>query len=170
MNTKGEKPITENEVTTWQDLRHQAAVSESGIVNRLDYIVHRCFYEFEGILAEWYFNGAVKGEVGDLGQNLGRTTISGIIFEAETDPSQEMIILLKDGSEFELDAELPISWLYEDFETELIEGKKAYEEKIARKKAATKTNKTKRDAKKAAAIESAKTKLTEEEKKALGLA
>lgn len=80
----------------------------------------------------WYFSGAHDEETGVpwYGLKYNKTRLETNIY-GEARPA---VIILKDGSEWGLEDGIPIRWLYEDFEQELINGKKEYEQRLILKK------------------------------------
>jgi hypothetical protein len=114
---------------------------------------------FEQKDAYWYFYGAGEGEIGDLWRSYSRDEIDIITDRCP----EEMIVLLKDDSEWGLNDSIPTRWLFEDFEEELIEGKKKYEEKQRAKQAENKTKRTIKKAEIEKLIIEARSKLSKKE-------
>lgn len=158
------KVITPELVAEAEDLASRAGSLEEKITDRLHYIMLNIFNTFSKKDAYWYFYGAGEGEVGDLWRFYHEDSISVVV---DNCPGESMVILLKDGSEWGLDDGIPTRWLYEDFEEELKQGKKKYEEKEAQRKldAANKRKQSKEEAAKLAKI--AKSKLSKKELAAL---
>lgn len=164
-------PITQELFSTWEKLSRETSKLESQIEKRIDYIVRTVYKTFNNKLSTWYFYGAGEGEMGNMKLAIDKDSFY-IIVELERDRdgrynSKEMVILLKDGSEWELEGEYPARWLFEDFEEELIQGKKKFEEKLEEKAKKKKEHALAQKQKKLALAESAKAKLTKEELKAL---
>lgn len=140
------------------------------ILDRITYVLRAIYKEFGAELDYWYFDGAGEGEVGDLDSHLDKDSIhSFMIFTKEPYEGDEMFAKLDDGTYAEFGYDFPTRWLYEDFEDELSRGvaivkQEALDEekKKAEKKAAKKAEKERLKA-------SAASKLTPEERKALGL-
>jgi len=136
----------------------------SKIEDRCNYIMQSVFAAFEEEHAYWYFFGAKEGEVGDFLSHYTKDSVS-VIVDCEGD----LIILLKDNSEWNLNDSFPSYWLFEDFEKELISGKKKYEDKKIKEALKKKEAETQKKEKKKQLLESAKNKLTKEELEALGI-
>ncbi len=162
MEDHAKEPLTQNSIDTWRDLSSQVASWKNKITDRIEYILNRCFEEFDATLETWYFEGADEGEVGDLKAHMWDKAIWSIVFEGVRGGPHEMLILL-DGHEWDLYTTLPVKWLCEDFEDELVAGKEAYEKKEAQKKVAAKAKRAAKKSEKEAAIKSAKKKLTAKE-------
>ena len=158
------KPINQEMVKEAEELAAKAGKLEEKIVNRIHYIMTSIFKLFNKKTAYWYFYGAGEGEVGDLWSHFDKDSISIVI---DNCPGESMVILLKDGSEWGFDDSIPTRWLYEDFEEELVEGKKKFIEKTSDLEAARidKALQEKEEAKKLAVR--AKAKLTKAELAAL---
>jgi len=80
----------------------------------------------------------------------------------------EWIVILNDGTVHDFYG-IPTKWLFEDFETELVEGKRLWEEREAAKKQQKAARRAAKKAAKEAAKVSAAAKLTPEERQALGI-
>jgi len=156
-------PITQELVTKCEKLRRELGSFQKGIEDRLDYIIRTVYQAFGYQIQYWWYEDAEEGELGSLWRAFSQFQIEGISVGAEV--TKEMVILLKDGSEYELTYSVPTRWLFEDFEDELLQGKKAYEEKLEQERV---TNKKKQHAKKEKKKQ-ALAKLTKEERQVLGL-
>lgn len=159
------KVITKQLVEQWKTVSQQAGVFEDQIVNRIDYIVKTIFKTFDQKLEYWYFYGAGEGEVGTLRINddyFSVITELGRNRNRDYD-SQQMVILLKDGSEWGFDGSYPTRWLFEDFEKELIDGKKKFEEKEIARKLKQKEISAAKEQEDESLIEAAKKKLSKKE-------
>lgn len=156
------KPISPKAVAEAKELVAKVGKIEQEIINRIDYIMSFAFYLFNKKDCCWYFYGAEEGEVGNLWRGYQDETI-----DTAVECSGEMVILLKDGSEWGLTDSIPTRWLYEPFEDEMTKGKEAYEEKIERKKRAAKAQKLKKQKADKDLAEKAKAKLSKEELAAL---
>lgn len=129
------KPISNKILKEWENARSIADVFEQEIIDRIDYIINEILKTFDQKLDTWYFHDAGEGSLGDLSPNLDEKNVSFVYEIARDSDSEEMVILLKNGFEYSLhDGEFPTRWLFEDFEEELIQGKKDYEEKEEEKK------------------------------------
>lgn len=119
------EPITPELIKEAEALAIQSGRLEEQIVDRINYIMESIFSLFSKKSAYWYFYGAGEGEVGNLWANYNQSHIDMVIDEC---PGESMVVLLKDGTEWGFDDSIPTRWLFEDFETELTEGKKKYKE------------------------------------------
>ena len=158
------KTLTPELVAEAEDLVSRAGKLEEKITDRIHYIMTSIFKLFGKKSAYWYFYGAGEGEVGPLWAHYDKEMIGVVIDDC---PGESMVILLKDGSEWGFDDGIPTRWLFEDFEEELTQGKKNYEEREITRKAAQKelaANKKLEDKK---LIEGAKKKLSKKELEAL---
>jgi hypothetical protein len=158
------KPLTVEMVDEAGDLAAKAGKLEEKIVDRIHYIMLNIFKLFSKKSAYWYFYGASEGEVGDLWKHFHQDSISVII---DNCPGESMEILLKDGSEWGFEDSIPTRWLYEDFECELIEGKKKYEEKEIARQLEEKNKRFQKKGEDQRLASAAKKKLTKEELRAL---
>lgn len=158
------KPITPELVKEAEALAIRSGLLEEQIVDRINYIMQSIFKLFSKKNAYWYFYGAGEGEVGNLWAHYDQYHIDVVIDEC---PGESMVILLKDGTEWGFDDSIPTRWLFEDFETELTEGKKKYKELEETRKNTDKTKRLyqKEQDKKLAQV--AKGKLTKKELAAL---
>lgn len=171
MMTNKNSPIAPQLLADWKKLYSETSKLENQICNRIDYIVKTVFKTFGAKLSTWYFYGAEEGEMGDLNRAL-YTDYFSVITELVRDRNGnynhiDMVILLKDGSEWGFEGEYPTRWLFEDFEEELIEGKKKYQEKVQEEKNKKKEKDLLKKQKNELLVEKAKAKLTKEELKAL---
>lgn len=133
------KIITHGLVLEWQETQRKASQLEDQIQKRITYILQVWFKAFGSKLETWYFNDAGEGEVGDLYRHFGDDSIHGFYVECKPRPKgndeyESMVIFNKDGYEYGWESEIPTRWLYEDFESEIIEGKKKYDEQLRLKK------------------------------------
>jgi hypothetical protein len=170
MKNKGS--ITQELFSDWERLHKEISSLESQMEDRIDYIIRSVFKEFGNRLSTWYFPGAEEGEVGSM-----KYAVDKDYFTVETDCLEryessksgykEMTILLKDGTRWSFEGMYLTRWLFEDFEEELVQGKKKYEEKLEEEAKKKKERALARKQKKVLLAESAKAKLTKEELKAL---
>lgn len=113
----------------------------------------------------WYFYGAGEEETGTPWKYFkdNKKSLSTCIHGNY----DELVIILNDGSEWGLEDGIPVRWLYEDFEEELIEGKKKWKDKIANQSKKDAENLKLKELKKQELLKSALKKLTKEELDAL---
>lgn len=148
-------PITEGLIVDWEKASKTAGTLEEKITDRLDYIIKTIFKVFGETLNTWYFEGAREGCMGDFTYDKPEIFM---MWDHET-LKDDMIILDRDGKELMFDQSILTRWLFEEFEAELIAGKRKYEEQESAKLVKKLSNKE--ATKKLAA--SARAKLTKEE-------
>ena len=166
--------VSEDVIAKCKELNKELGVLEETITDRMTYVLQTLFATFGIELGTWYFNDAPEGGLGDLWQHYHDDDIY-VVTEVgnncEKDRnlfnSVDMAIINKFDEEWEFQGAFPTRWLFEDFETELLEGKKKYEEQeTARKlKLKEKRQSQKEEDKKLAA--EAKSKLSKKELAAL---
>ena len=121
---------------------------EEEIHDRISYIFDTIYKTFGKKYDTWYFYGAKKGEVGDLDDGFDNEWVNAIVVAQN---NQYLIVILKDpdyGEEEEnLRHRFPERWLYQDFEAELVAGKKAWEQKQEAKKTQAQKSKEAKKAK-----------------------
>ena len=163
------KDVLENKIfDDWQVSINHSARLENIIIERLSYIVHTIYNIFGYQVNTWYFDDAKEGEVGDLNNHIYNDYINNIIVECKSlkkDPA--IIIFDKNRFEWEKDLGIPVRWLFENFEQEIIDGKKKFEEKEAARKAKNKEQSAKQKLEDQELINSAKSKLSKKELAAL---
>jgi hypothetical protein len=165
------EPITQKLIDNWQLAANESSSMEGEITNRIDYIIRTIFDTFNKKLDTWYFDGAGEGDVGDLLRHYDENEIN-IITELSRNKegvydSIEMVIIDKEGSEWGFDSSIPTRWLFEDFEQELIDGKKLFEEQKAERKKNKKELSAKKKLEDQALATAAKAKLSKKELAAL---
>lgn len=164
-------PIKTNLVLEWKHKSHEAGILKEKIIERINYVVRTIFSTFNIKIDTWYFYGAGEGEVGSLSRAIGSNSVSFIVEIARNSKgeyqSSPMVILLKDGSEWGLESEFPLHWLFENFEQELFEGKKKFEEKEVERKKNQKELSIQKKLEDKVLVETAKTKLSKKELAAL---
>jgi hypothetical protein len=161
------KPITRGLVSEWNIASAEVGKMENQIVDRIDYIIRTWFQVFDSKLDYWYFDGAEEGQVGDLKNHMDSYNISNIWTECKKDCSHEMVILDKNGDEYGWESAILTRWLFEDFEDEIINGKKLYLEKEIERKAKKKIASAQKKIEDTLLVEEAKKKLSKEELAAL---
>jgi hypothetical protein len=150
------KAITRELVSKWQELYKEACAYEEQIISRIDYILKTWFKIYGYTLENWYFYGAEEGEVGDLYRNMYEyddddSTINNFyIDEASCGNDIDMIFIDKDNNKVCWENSIPTRWLYEDFEKEIRDGKKKYEDQLEAKKKAKQIRSEKKKASKKA--------------------
>lgn len=157
------KPITKEHYDKWEDAISVAFQHEQVILNRITYILEVWFAAFGAKLENWYFDNAGEGEVGNLCDNVNPDSIVNIYSECKPFPRKEMVILDKWGDEWGWESEIPLRWLFEDFEDEVNNGKKLFDEKELARKSKKKELSLAKKMKDEELIEKAKMKLSPEE-------
>lgn len=154
-------PITVELINKTKKLNEEISDLNEIIIDRVDYIITFLFEIFSKKKGySWWFDGAGEHEVGNFWSNYYAGEI-----EFCTDISfSEMEIIDKNGDLWACGGSFPDRWLFEDFENEILEGKRLLEEKNA-EKVLEKQN----ESEKQKLIDSAKKKLSKEELKALGI-
>ena len=136
MGHNGDYPIDKCAIKGWKDAQQTARELEQGIVDRLDYVLKVWFKAFGCELNNWYFEGSEECSMGSL--HLSGDSVYGIFIDDSLCNQKildDMIIIDKDGNEYGWADEVPLRWLFDnDFEQEIVAGKKKYEDKeLARK-------------------------------------
>jgi hypothetical protein len=151
---------------------HYSAIS-STITDRVDYIIRFCVEAVKGKFSWWDWQNGGDGDdraPGDFMHSYSKHTPDTITITGEWTNGSKMTFIDKNGDEFELEwGEIPTRWLYEEFEEEFKNGLKLYEEKKQAKTAKRKEMDTKQKEERKGLIAAARSKLTKEERKALGL-
>lgn len=162
------EPITKELFDEWDVLIKKAGQLEAKIEARITYILKTYFKIFGNKLDTWYFCGAEEGEVGDLKSHIWGDQIWS--FEVDSSGKDwEMAFIDKDGNECYWENSIPTRWLFEDFETEIKEGKELFQKRQFEKELKRKASIEKRKMQKQQLIDSAKSKLSQDELKALGV-
>jgi hypothetical protein len=143
------------------------------VSERMNYILNFCVNLVGGEVKWWDWLNDGEGEdraPGHFMYSYDRCDSHILIITGVWTEGAKMIFLDKEGSEWTLErGEFPTRWLWEDFETEYKNGLKAYQEKENSEVELSKRRRKEKDKEKKALIASAATKLTKEERKAVGL-
>jgi hypothetical protein len=165
------KPLTKNQITQWEESLAVTSALESVIEDRIGYVIKVWVEAFGGKLTNWYFYGAGENEVGDLKDHMWTDSVHSLHIECnpniKCNDRHDMVILTKDGGEWAWDSSIPIRWLFEDCEEEIVKGKALYEEKLKKKTEDAAIKKSLKKKLDSALAEKAKAKLTPEELRAL---
>ncbi len=141
---------------------------EEIIIDRMNYVIRFLYKTFsKNEKFSWWFDGAEEGEVGDFWSNYESYT--GEIQFCTDVGCSNMEIIDKNGDLWVCEGSIPDRWLFEDFENEIIEGKRLLEERNAKKDLEKFQLKERNKSERQKLIDSAKAKLTKQELKALGL-
>ena len=168
MGHKGDYPLGKTFVKEWEDARRTADALEGSIIDRIDYVLKVWFKAFDCELKNWYFEGAEESSMGDLHCNDDSIySIHIDNFKGDKVPHNDMIIIDKDGGEYGWESEIPLRWLFEDCEQEIVEGRKKYEKREAFRKESLKTKRAKQKAEDLALADGAMAKLSKKELAAL---
>lgn len=160
--------IDEKLVKDWKEAIKFALSLEEKITDRIDYIAKTICETFECNLDTWYFPDESEGGVGDLHSHYSDTNIA--IYIEVCGYSELKSIIDKNGKLLNFNFFIPTRWLFEDFEKELKDGKKAFDNKEALKKTLQKTRQEETKKKKeedVAIIALAKSKLSKRELEAI---
>jgi len=154
-------------VNNWYSAKNALNEIEEKINHRLTYILVTLYSTFGFKLDTWYFECADEGTVGEM--QINGNYIDEIIVESRSYKYGEAKINIVDkfGNDWGFSGDIPVRWLYEEFESEIKEGKAKYEAKELVRKETEKALTAKQKAKKDALLISAKSKLTKEELRAL---
>ena len=161
--------LAESDITATIEAHKLYNATASKITDRMNYIIRRCLEIAGGKLSwwDWQCDGDYEDQSsGDFMESYDKDQLS---IRAEWNIKSEIIFLDKHGGEWGLQDGIPTRWLYEDFEEEFTNGLKAYKEKEKQQKEKAKENRLKRAEEKKVLVKQAASKLTKEERKALGL-
>lgn len=165
------KPLTKDQISEWQNAYNHAVILENVIIDRVGYVVSVWMKTFGGKLTNWYFGSAREGEVGNFVDHFGGDSVYSIYTECKPHPApndgSDMVIIDKFGGEWGWDSSIPLRWLFEDCEDEIIQGKILYEEKLKKKKEDAAVKKSLKKKLDESLANQAKAKLTKEELAAL---
>lgn len=160
--------ITPEFMSQWEALSNETGKMEEQIITRIDYIIRTYFKIFDGNVDYWYFEGAEENQEKNLIECIYNDFINSIfLMEKPSSKSNSLCFIDKNGNIECWSSRIPTRWLYEDFEGEIIIGKRLYEDKMAAKKEKAKLSKAQKAIKTSELVETAKAKLTTEELKAL---
>jgi hypothetical protein len=129
--------------------------------DRMNYIVHYVFEKVGGKVDWWDW-----GNEDNEGDFIYAFSPKQLEITGSWNKGEKTKFVSKSGEVLTLDGYFPTRWLYEDFEEEYTRGLQLYVEKMKEKKNKTKNEK---EQEKQALLTSARSKLTPEEIKALGL-
>jgi hypothetical protein len=135
------------------------------IESRIDYILTCIAKVFEFKIDTWYFPDAAEGTIGDFDRAEYDDYIY-IVVEVERTLKDDCVILIN-NEPIDLIEGIPKSWLFEDFEDELTNGRKAYLKFLEDKTKKNKERYAKKKIEKKKILDSIKGKLSSEELKHL---
>jgi hypothetical protein len=165
------KPITKDQIKAWEKSYQETSNLEEDIQERIGYIIGVWMKAFGGKLTTWWFDGAEEGQVGTLIDHINEDSIYSIYTQCDTEPKSnddhDMVIIDKDDNEYGWQSEIPLRWLFEDFEQEIIQGKILYDERLKQKKENSVIKKSLKKKLDEALATQAKAKLSKEELAAL---
>lgn len=119
-------PITKDFFQKYIELTNQVTECEDAIIDRVDYIVNKIVSLYNAKLDTWYFPEAEEGEVGSFEKaSRDGEGIAVVIIEQNTYKAfcEEFLWIDEDGQEWALSESFPQSWLFKDFEDDLVKGK-----------------------------------------------
>lgn len=122
------KPLKQETITSLQKYLDLAKEEDDKIEERIDYIIRRVYEEFDAEIHTWHPDGYVEGSA--MLHMLDDPFIENI--EVLSELPEEAGIIDNDGDEWNFNESfsLPLRWLFEDFEQELVEGKRRYVQKL----------------------------------------
>ncbi len=166
------KALPKNIFAKKEEILKELSPIDAAIEDRFDYILKTVWKTFGFTLATWYVDDDREGEVGNVCDLIYDSNINlgGIVYDCSDRQHIKTPFNIVLGTiKYDLRQDLPYEWLFKDFESELIEGKKMFsewKETTAKNKAAKRLEKEKM---KEIAMQSVKSKLSKEELQALGL-
>lgn len=153
-------------------LLKQIGPLQLAIEHRLDYVLHKAYELCGAKFNSWYIDGAAEGEVGAIDECFINDSISRceiILYNFNGPNSDDAYCVVLGDSMWDLMEEIPKRWMFEDFEDELVQGRAKFIKQKEDRLAASKARKLKLSSKNKKLVESAKAKLTIEERRALKL-
>lgn len=126
------KPIAKEDFSKWKKSYQITSKLEANIRKRIGYVLDVLMKTFGTKMIDWYFS---DDDYPDLFDNVSRRYINSIIVETESDPNDgyQLTIIDKNGKEWNWNDSIPLRWLYEDCEKEIIDGKALYDAKLQNK-------------------------------------
>jgi hypothetical protein len=166
--------VSKDVIAKCEELNKELGGLEDKITNRMTYVLQTLFATFGIKLGTWYFDDAPEGGLGDLWRHYHDDEIY-VVTEVGSNCEKDrnlfnsvnMVIIDKFGEEWGFEGGLPTRWLFEDFEQELIDGKKKFEEAEEARKIKEKEDRSKRKEQDKALAQTAKAKLSKKELAAL---
>lgn len=140
---------------------------EEEVLDRISHVIQKICDVFEVKLNTWFFDDAEEGDIGSVKNNINSTEVGDYVICLYEQNNVDFVILDKDGKERDLSDQFPRRWLHEDFEEELIEGKKLFLKKERERKEKQKLSREIKKANDLKTLEKAKKKLSKEELAAL---
>jgi len=165
-----QKPISKFNFDQFITVRYKNQTYEQAIEERVDYILKCVFEAGNSRLDNWWVSGANEGESGDIFSIIHKDYISVSCLEYDCTASDyDNFKAIINGETWNLLEDIPTRWLHEKFENELLSGVKLFRIEQENKKQLAATKRKANKVKKEKLIESARTKLTIEEQKAVGI-
>ena len=154
-------PISNDHFKDYMEAENRLSQLEEVLTDRIGYIIDK-LHDICGINYEyWYFEGAPEGDVGK--PDIDQYTVSSLVVDYGCNGYKSIKLILKDGEEWILEESFPSRWLFEDFEQEVIDGKKKFDAKEKARKEKAKQQRLSRKEKDKRIIEKVTSKLTKEE-------
>jgi hypothetical protein len=167
------KPLDLDIFDKQDELLKELATINGMIEDRIDFILKKIWEVFGYNLEGWYVDGAEENELGDLLSLIHMPEyidLGPIIYYcSDKGHIREKFNAILEGEKYSLTQGMPYRWLFEDFENELIDGKNLFPKWEADEKKNKALKLEKKKLAKLAALKSAKSKLSKEEIKALGI-
>ena len=152
-------------VKDYMQARANADSDENRITDRIDSIIKYIYKSVHKTLHSWYFDGAEEGCIGPAYEAIRFAFPDGLIDGIVYDENFSCEIIDSDGDVIDLADSIPVRWLWDDYEVEITNGivlNKKRNEAVKEKRASA--GKKKKDA-----VAQAKSKLTKDEQKLLGI-
>ncbi len=164
-------PIAQEAFNTLQMLKQTTNSFKQNIENRLDYILTTVFNSCGDKLRNWYIDGAAEGELGDIDSIISNNCINtyNLCYDSVKNVKADNFLIILDNEKWQLLERIPQYWLFENFEQDLRDGLVLYRDQLKNKKEATAKQRATNKRQKEKLIELARTKLTVEEQKAVGI-
>lgn len=168
--------ILQDTVDQWIKAIKVADAYEEVISERIGYVIKTVFNTFGKKISTWYYEDAPEGGMGSLQKAFNSGERDGsirVVVEKDAPYGErhsfgDMDALLEGDIEWDFSyGEFPERWLFEDFEQELIDGKKKFEEKEAARKLKAKEAKSKQTKEDKKLADQVKSKLSKKELAAL---
>jgi hypothetical protein len=159
-------PIAKDVIDNYKEALNNISALHVQIDERVEYIINKICNTFN-VQLDWWSYSHSDDNGGEFCDAYSEDQITPCInLESDYNPC---VILLNNGSEWGLMDGIPIDWLFEDFEEELVNGKAAYIKQQEDKKNKAKAKKLDKRAKEKELLEQIKSKLSPEELKVLKL-
>lgn len=151
----------------YKELEKEKKQIEKQIEDRIDYMIKTIYLAFGYKVKGWHFDSDREDDFPYSDGLAGFSVNAKEIKKGQG--SEDFAFIDRNGDECDLNYDYPIQWLWEDFEQELLDGIKKYNDKKKAEKDAADAKILRNNKKKAELVKGAKAKLSDAEKKALGI-